>query len=454
MAQTIAAVATARGSAGLSVIRISGDTAIETAARIFRPADGSLLTDTEGYRAKFGHIYLDGEKTDDAVALVFRAPKSYTGEDVCELSIHGGLYLTDRVLHAVFEAGAMPAGPGEFTKRAFLNGKMDLAQAESVAGVISAASEEQARLSYGVLEGRLSKKIKDVCDALTGCSALMGAWVDYPDEDIPELERGNLTETLRCAKETLEELLKHYDGAKVIAEGADTVICGRPNAGKSTLMNLLAGEEKSIVTDIRGTTRDIVEVSVRFAGTVLRLYDTAGIRESDDTVEAIGIARAMQKIKQARLVLAVFDSSDALDDDDLTLIETLKGRDAIAIINKTDLPEKTDEALLQNSFSKVVRLSAKNGSGLQDLEDAVRQTLHTDRFDATGENLINERQRIDCAAAAESVAQALEDAENGVTYDAVGVMIDDAIDALLRLTGQKATEEVVNNIFSQFCVGK
>lgn len=452
--ETIAAVATARGTAGLSVIRISGDKAIETAAKVFCPADGSDLCALAGYRAKFGHIVLDGEAADDAVALVFRAPKSYTGEDVCELSLHGGLYLTDRVLQAVFAAGAVPAGPGEFTKRAFLNGKIDLAQAESVAGVISAASAEQARLSYGVLEGRLSQKIKQVCEDLTGCSALMGAWVDYPDEEIPQLERANLTATLRTAKEALDTLLANYTGAKVIAEGVDAVICGRPNAGKSTLLNLLAGEEKSIVTDIRGTTRDIVEVSVRFAGTVLRLYDTAGIRESSDTVEAIGIARAKQKIEQARLVLAVFDSSDALDENDRRLIETLKGRDAVAVINKTDLPEKTDEALLNESFARVVRLSAKNGSGLADLEKAVRETLHTASFDATGENLISERQRMDCAAARDAVAQALADAEMGMTYDAVGVMIDEAIDALLRLTGQKATEEVVNNIFSQFCVGK
>ena len=454
MAKTIAAVATARGTAGLSVIRISGEGALQTAAKVFHPADGSDLTALAGYRAKFGHIVLGGEAADDAVALVFRAPKSYTGEDVCELSLHGGLYLTDRVLQAVFDAGAAPAGPGEFTKRAYLNGKMDLAQAESVAGVISAASEEQARLSYGVLEGRLSKKIREVCESLTACSALMGAWVDYPDEEIPELERDNLTKTLRTAKETLGELLDHYDSAKVIAEGADTVICGRPNAGKSTLMNLLAGEEKSIVTDIRGTTRDIVEVSVRFAGTVLRLYDTAGIRESDDKVEAIGIERALQKIRQAQLILAVFDSSDALDENDLHLIDTLEGRGAIAVINKTDLPEKLDESALSGRFASVVRLSAKSGSGLSDLESAVRRALHTETFDATGENLINERQKRDCAAARDAGAQALDDAEGGMTYDAVGVMIDDAIDHLLRLTGQKATEEVVNNIFSQFCVGK
>lgn len=454
MAHTIAAVATAKANAGISVIRISGDNAVEIAGKVFRCADGSDLNDTKGYRAKFGKILLDGEPCDDAVTLVFRAPKSYTGENVCELSIHGGLYMTERTLKELFKNGAKPAEAGEFTKRAFLNGKIDLAQAESVASMISASSAEQARLSYSVLNGRLSKKIEGVCNSLIECSALMAAWVDYPDEEIPELETENLIETLKSAKENLSSLLSKYDSARVISEGADTVICGKPNAGKSSLMNLLTGTEKSIVTDIKGTTRDIVEDSVVFAGTVLHLYDTAGIHESDDRVESIGIERAVQKINEARLIFAVFDCTEELGEDDFELIEKLKGKDAIAIINKTDLDILADEEIIKNNFNHTVKISAKNGEGIEELEKCVKEILKTDNFDSASENLINERQKINCQNAFDYISQALDDAVSGMTFDAVNVMIDSAIDELMSLTGKKATTEVVNNIFSRFCVGK
>lgn len=282
----------------------------------------------------------------------------------------------------------------------------------------------------------------------------MAAWVDYPDEEIPELETENLIETLKSAKENLSSLLSNYDSARVISEGADTVICGKPNAGKSSLMNLLTGTEKSIVTDIKGTTRDIVEDSVVFAGTVLHLYDTAGIHESDDRVESIGIERAVQKINEARLIFAVFDCTEELGEDDFELIEKLKGKDAIAIINKTDLDILADEEIIKNNFNHTVKISAKNGEGIEELEKCVKEILKTDNFDSASENLINERQKINCQNAFDYISQALDDAVLGMTFDAVNVMIDSAIDELMSLTGKKATTEVVNNIFSRFCVGK
>ena len=454
MSDTIAAAATGNAAGGIGVIRISGEKAIEIADKVFKPVDGSSLFQLEGYRAKFGHVIYNNEKADNAVALVFRSPKSYTGEDVVELSVHGGLFIVEKALEAVFDAGARPAEPGEFTKRAFLNGKMDLTQAESVADLISAEGETAAKASFNALQGALSSKINAVLTELTDCSALMAAWVDYPDEEIPELQEENLRETLVHAKNALQGLIDNYDNGQTMMQGVDTVIAGRPNAGKSTLMNLLVGREKSIVTKIEGTTRDIVEESVRLGSLVLHLSDTAGLRESDDVVEAIGIQRAFDKIDSAALVIAVFDSSRALNSDDIKLIEKCRGKKAVAVINKTDLDSAADTGMIEDAFAQTVYISAKNTDDTSPLENAVKNVLGVGGFDASAPILANIRQKNCCKAALDNINEAIEALDYGMTYDAINVMADSAIDHLLSLTGKKATVEVVNNIFSKFCVGK
>lgn len=454
MAKTIAAVATGNAAGGIGVIRISGDNAIEIASKVFAPCDNSSLTQLAGYRAKFGNIICGGEAADNAVALVFRAPKSYTGEDVVELSVHGGLYIVQKTLEAVFEAGAVPAEAGEFTKRAFLNGKMDLTQAESVADFISAQGDAAAKASFNLLQGALSKRISTVLESLVDSSALMAAWVDYPDEEIPELESETLEKTLEDAQKSLGALIKNYENGQTITQGVDTAIVGKPNAGKSTLMNLLVGRDKSIVTDIAGTTRDVVEDSVRLGNLVLHLSDTAGIRESDDVVEAIGIRRAKEKIDSAALVIAVFDSSTPLDENDREIIEKCRGKKAVAVINKIDLDETVTMPEIENAFNKTVYISAKNDSSLETLENAVSELLGVSEFDSSAPILANIRQKNCCKAALFSIEEALFALKSGLTYDAVNVMIDSAVDSLLELTGKKATVEVVNNIFSKFCVGK
>ena len=454
MAKTIAAVATGNAAGGIGVIRISGDKAIEIASKVFAPCDNSSLTQLAGYRAKYGNIICNGEAADNAVALVFRAPKSYTGEDVVELSVHGGLYIVQKTLEAVFEAGAEPAEAGEFTKRAFLNGKMDLTQAESVADFISAQGDAAAKASFNLLQGALSKRISTVLESLVDSSALMAAWVDYPDEEIPELESETLEKTLEEAQKSLGTLIKNYENGQTITQGVDTAIVGNPNAGKSTLMNLLVGRDKSIVTDIAGTTRDVVEDSVRLGNLVLHLSDTAGIRESDDVVEAIGIRRAKEKIDSAALVIAVFDSSTPLDENDRQIIEKCKGKKAVAVINKIDLDETVTMPEIENAFNKTVYISAKNDSSLDTLENAVSELLGVSEFDSSAPILANIRQKNCCKAALFSIEEALFALQSGLTYDAVNVMIDSAVDSLLELTGKKATVEVFNNIFSKFCVGK
>lgn len=454
MAETIAAVATGNSVSGIGVIRISGDKAIEIAQKVFKSADGTPLAELKGYTAKYGNVYSGSESFDNAIALVFRNPKSYTGEDVVEISVHGGILIVEKTLEEVLAAGARPAGPGEFTKRAFLNGKMDLAQAEGVASLISAQGQEAAKVSFNLLKGSLSSEISRVLDKLIDCSALMAAWVDYPDEEIPELEEDSLIEVLTDSKRALEKLLKNYENGAVMTQGVDTVIAGKPNAGKSTLMNMLSGAEKSIVTHVKGTTRDIVENSVRLGSMVLHLSDTAGIRESDDIVEAIGIKKAVEKIDTASLVLAVFDSSEPLGEEDKMLIDACHGKPCIAVINKTDLDEKIDTDIINREFSSVVYISAKNNQGAQELEREVKKLLGLESFDSSQPILANKRQKQCVANAYEYISRALEDAQNSVTYDAINVMIDSAVDELLSLTGKKATEEVVNNIFSRFCVGK
>lgn len=454
MEKTIAAIATGSAQGGIGVIRLSGCDAVETAARIFKSADGTPLTEVGGYRAKFGRIESGGRMIDEAVALVFRAPKSYTGEDVVELSVHGGLFVVQKTLEAALEAGAAPAEPGEFTKRAFLNGKMDLTRAEGVAEVISANGDAALRACVELLEGALSRSIDEALQSLLDCSALMGAWVDYPDEEIPELSEDELRERLEAVRGRLQTLLDGYENGQIITQGVDTAIAGKPNAGKSTLMNLLSGRERSIVTDIEGTTRDIVEGSVRLGDIVLRLSDTAGIRRGTDEVERIGIERTFKKLETAQLIIAVFDLSRPLDENDLRLIDFCRGRRALAVVNKTDLAGGERLCAVEKAFCHTVYISAKRRESLDALQEAVYETLGAHELDPAVPLLANARQKSCCQNALDYTCEALDALAAGMTFDAINVMTDSAADELLALTGKKASEEVVNNIFSKFCVGK
>ena len=451
---TIAAIATGNAAGGIGVIRISGDSAVAVADRVFKAMDGTSLCDVGGYRAKYGNVVVGGAPSDNAVALVFRSPKSYTGEDVVEISVHGGLLVVQKTLEAVLDAGAVPAEPGEFTKRAFLNGKMDLTQAESVASLISAQGEAGMKASFNALQGALSIKINNVLQSLMDMSALMSAWVDYPDEEIPELEEGDLLATLKKCRAELDALLDNYDNGQAIIDGVDTAIVGMPNVGKSSLMNMLVGKDKSIVTHIEGTTRDIVEESVRLGNLVLHLRDTAGLRDSDDVVESIGIDKAYKALDDAQLVLAVFDNSKPLQKQDREILQRVKNKPAIAVINKVDLEKAIDYSEVESAFAKTVYICARDGEGIAELTSAVEELIGVKDFDTGAPMLANLRQRQNCQNASQSIDEAISSVEMGITYDAVNVMIDSAVDELLSLTGKKATTEVVNNIFSKFCVGK
>lgn len=451
---TIAAISTGQAAGGIGVVRISGENAMFVADRIFKTVSGIKLEKLSGYKAAFGKVFFEGKCVDEAVALVFKAPKSYTGEDVVEISCHGGLLVTKQVLRAALANGAVPAEAGEFTKRAFLNGKMDLTRAESVMNIISAKSEQAKSAALNTLDGALYKKISEISLSLKKIAAQMAAWVDYPDEEIDDLSDEKLKATLLTAKAELEKLIKRFDVGQIIIEGVETAIVGKPNVGKSTLMNLLSGCEKSIVTSVAGTTRDIVEETVTLGNNVLRLADTAGLHDTEDTVEKIGVDRTRQKLDRASLVLAVFDSSTEIDDEDMEIIKMCNGKNAVAIINKTDLNTKFNAEKINNYFENVVYLSAKDRNGIQELEKAIEKVLGTADFDTSAATLMNERQLACSTAALQSIDEAISALEIGMTRDALNVNIDVAVESLDTLTGEKATESVVNEIFSQFCVGK
>ena len=434
---TVAAISTAQGEGGIGVIRISGDDALRIADKIFNSVSGKKVTEMKGYTASFGKISENGEDIDEAVALVFKAPHSYTGEDVVELSCHGGLYITKRVLRAVLNAGAVPARAGEFTKRAFLNGKIDLTEAEAVIDIISAKSRGAARSALCVKEGALRKKIDSVKNDLLSMAAHLSAWADYPEEDIAEVTADSVIETCDNAIKCFKSLL-----------------AGRPNVGKSTLMNLLSGYEKSIVTDIPGTTRDIVEDTVTVGDVVLNLSDTAGLRDTEDTVEKIGVDRARKRLEQCGLLLAVFDNSRALDEDDYALIDSAKLVPSIAVINKTDLDNKLDIEYISKNIKYIVYISAISGDGRDELTKAVEKIAGTQNFNPSEGVLSNERQRIAVKNALDSVIEAMNALECGMTFDAVTVSIEDAISHLLELTGERTSDEVVDRVFHNFCVGK
>ena len=448
----IAAISTPLGTGGVGIIRISGKNATEIADRIFVSVNGKKLSSSKGYRAYFGRIF-DGETAvDEVVCLVFRAPHSYTGEDVVEINCHGGVVLLKKILRLVLQNGAQAAAPGEFTKRAFLNGKLDLSEAESVMTLISAQGEQGANAAFNQLEGSLSRKIEKINSSLLSLAAHIAAWVDYPDDEIEELGNNELYSTIYNAYLELCALLSNFDSGMAVTNGVEAAIVGKPNVGKSTLMNLLTGYDRSIVTEIEGTTRDVVEETVN--GCILRISDTAGMRETGDIVEKLGVERSRKKLERAAIVFAVFDLSKPLSDEDKELIDECKDKNVIPIVNKTDLDPRLDVDYIKNKLGSPLFISAKSGDGYNDLCDRVAELMGTKNFDTTSAMLVNERQRICCQKASDALKDALEALNLGLTPDAIGVCIDDAIAALLELTGQKASEAVVDEVFKQFCVGK
>lgn len=451
---TIAAIATPTATGGISVIRISGEKALQIAAAVFKPAGGRNIPEMKGYTACYGNIYSGEQRLDDGVLLVFRAPHSYTGEDVAEIACHGGILITRRVLRACLDAGARQAEAGEFTRRALLAGKMTLTQAEAVADIINSKSDQYLKCAAAQMDGALYKKISEVKKTILDLAVQISAWIDYPDEGLDSFEISSQLGQLTDCSLKLKLLLESYEVGQALRDGISVAIVGKPNVGKSTLMNLLVGCERSIVTDIEGTTRDIVEENVILGGTLLRIADCAGIRETDNPVERIGVVKMERRLEQSQLVFAVFDYSRPLEAEDYRLIEKLKGRNVLCIINKLDLKNQLDMAYLATQFGKVIEISANDPKSLKMLDEAAAGMINPEKLDISAGFIANERQRAAAVRAEAAIDEAVRGIGEGVTLDATGVMLETALDSLMELTGEKVSDEVIDQVFKRFCVGK
>ena len=451
---TIAAISTPNAAGGIAVIRISGEDAIGVADRIFSPYGEKKVSGMAGYTCAYGIAHNGGERIDDCIVTVFRAPHSYTGEDIAEISCHGGLYVTKKILRAALANGAVNAEAGEFTKRAYLNGKIDLTRAEAVMDIISAKGERELKMAESLREGAAFKKAKSCSDRLMKILGDLAAWADYPEEDIPEVRPEVLSAELKGVRDELRSLVKNYDSGRILREGVATAIIGRPNVGKSTLFNCLSGCERSIVTEIAGTTRDIIEESVRIGDITLRLSDTAGIHETDDIIEGIGVEMAEKMISRSELVIAVFDGSCPLTEDDLYLINKINKNKTVAVINKNDVEQLIDTSLLESKIQHIVYLSAKENSGVDELQSKIEEILKLNEADFDTATAANERQKKCIDTALEGIESAISSLEIGEMLDAVNVLLDESEQSLLMLTGEKVTDAVVDEVFSRFCVGK
>ena len=454
MADTIAAVATGGVISAIGIVRLSGGRAIEVADRVFRPFSGRPMADTPDRMLSYGELTdADGSVLDICLCTVSRGPNSYTGEDTAEFQCHGSPVMLAAALQAMFAAGARQALAGEFTRRAFLNGRMDLAQAEAVIDLIDAETVPAAKNAAGQLSGAVSRKADGIYSGLTDICAHFHAVIDYPDEDIEPFEMAAYAGRLQEYERTLRSLLDTYGRGKVLKEGVRCAIIGKPNVGKSSLLNLLAGYDRAIVTDIAGTTRDTIEEKISLGDVVLRVIDTAGIRETEDTVEKLGVERSLQAAEGADLVLAVFDGARPFTGEDAQVLEAAdRCARSLFVVNKSDETGWRIPDQLQDRDCTV--LSAVTGDGLDELIDRIRGLYGIGGQSPAGEILTNARHAEAIGRAADSLAAAVKAAEEGVTPDAVLTMAEDAMQALGELTGVQIREDITDRIFSRFCVGK
>lgn len=455
---TIAAVSTPRGKGGVAVIRISGPDALAVGDAVF----SKKLSETEPNKMVHGKIFLplpDGKRKpiDDGLAVVFRAPFSFTGEDTVEINCHGGALVTATVLDACLAAGARQALAGEFTRRAFVNGKMGLDSAESLGALLEAKTLNQLTLARAGMDGRVGREAGRIYDSLMNVCAELRADIDFPDEDVSEMTSEQLKDAITEALGATRKLAGTYIAGRAVAEGVKTVICGKTNSGKSSLYNQLVGRDAAIVTDIEGTTRDLLEETVSCGGVTLRLCDTAGIRETSDTVEKIGVERAENAISESELVLAVFDGSRKTTPEDLDFINYLKkidGKTIIAVINKSDLPLSDLADTVSAAFENVVTLSALNGVGLSDLEKIIADKFFGGEISEDQATLVTERQYGSVVRAAEFLRTASDGLSKGLPFDLISSDIESAMTELAGTDGRFVKEDIIDNIFSKFCVGK
>ena len=455
MPDTIAAIATIQAPSAIGIVRLTGPDTRRILDGVFAPANGRPMSAQTPRKLVFGRaLDRSGGVIDEALAVLFPGPNSYTGEDCAEIHCHGSPVVLDEVLAAAFARGARQARGGEFTQRAFLSGRMDLIQAESVADLIDAESAGAARNAVGQLQGRMSRSVGGIYDALMDVVSRFYAIVDYPDEEIEPLQQAQIEQTLAESAERLDALLATFSRGRLLKSGVPAVILGKPNAGKSSLLNALLGYDRAIVTDIAGTTRDTVEEKVLVGSVLLRLCDTAGIRDAADTVERLGVERAQQAAQRAELALLVLDGSAPLTrEDEEAIAAARRARQMLVLVNKADLPQVLDTAVLRVRFGEVIPLSARSGAGVDALCRAVEE-LFAGGETPRGELLTNARQAESAQRALDAVRRAEQALRSGLSPDAVLTDAEEALEALAEFSGKRVRDDLVATIFSRFCVGK
>ena len=454
---TIASISTAPGIGGIGIIRMSGENSFKIIEKIFKPKTEQKIEEIKGYTIKYGNIVENGQVVDEVLVSYFKAPKSYTTENMCEINSHGGNVIIRKILELCLKNGADLAEPGEFTKRAFLNGRIDLAQAESVIDVINAKSDKEAKSGIKQLEGFLSREIKTIKQEILDVLVNVEVTIDYPEYDTPEVEENEMKAMLNSVRNKLEKLEKSFDNGKILKEGIRTAIIGKPNAGKSSLLNAILKEERAIVTDIAGTTRDTIEEFVTVNGIPLKLVDTAGIRQASDAVEKIGVEKSIKQAEEADLIIAIFDSSKDLTDEDLEILKLIEKRNTIILLNKSDLNSviTEDDSRFKNVSKNILKISALNKTGIEELYEIISQMFNLNEINFDNDLLItNIRHKNIISKALENVKKANEALELNMPIDIVTIYIKDILEDLGEITGEVVTEDVINEIFAKFCLGK
>lgn len=450
---TVAAISTAVGESGVSIIKISGERAKEITAKIFKLKNGKSFMDAKPWTIEYGHIYnLQGSILDEVLVSYFKGPKSFTAEDVVEINTHGGRVATESVLQAVFEAGARPAQPGEFTKRAFLNGRIDLSQAEAVIDIIQAKTELSMKSALNQSGGKLSREVKEIRQAILNLLAFIEVTVDFPEEDLEFTTGQEVSEKLDGLMKRVKELLSTAEEGKILRDGLSIAIIGKPNVGKSSLMNALLRENRAIVTDIPGTTRDIIEEYLNIDGIPIKITDTAGIRETNDVVERIGVDRSKEKIDEADLIVFVLDSSRPLDQEDKDIIEYIKDRKKITLINKVDLEEKLQLSAFE--MGETIQVSALNGFGLEALKEKVKALFFQGQVEVQDFLVSNRRHKEAMMRANQKMLAAKTAIDQGISLDLAAIDLNAAWNYFGEITGDTLSEDLVDKIFSDFCIGK
>lgn len=436
---------------------MSGQLCFEVLDKMFMPKNKQSIEEIKGYTIKYGNIVDNGEVIDEVLVSYFKAPKSYTMENMCEINSHGGNIIVKKILELCLKNGAELAEPGEFTKRAFLNGRIDLVQAESVIDIINAKSEKEVKTGIKQLEGLLSKEIAEIKQEIMDVMINIEVSIDYPEYDVEDVANAEITDMLDSVKKKLERLERSFDNGKVIKEGIKTAIIGKPNAGKSSLLNAILKEDRAIVTEYEGTTRDTIEEFVNINGIPLKLIDTAGIRETKDEVEKIGIAKSRETANTADLIIAIFDASKEIDEEDLEEIDFIKNKKAIIILNKIDLKAKIDEnnENLKKLSGNIIKMSALKNIGIDKLYEKITEMFNLNEINLDNENVItNVRQKNLITKAIENVKKAKETIEQKMPIDIVAIFIKDILEDLGKITGEVVTEDIIEEIFANFCLGK